>query len=656
MDCAPEAIDPASSTEHLPSELWLAIFRHATSIERFFDSRWWDGFVDAFEDADKHPKDAFNAFTESLRTRKTISLVCRSWNHLSSRFLFAHLVVRRLSQLRPLVHMLERSHDEAVADGRSNGIGWWITHINLIVMDYKPVRGRTVLDLVSYDANCGDVNSLIVQYLRRLLACCPRLEILLDATHTNGLANDHTPLRSLEWNYGGPAVDDLIANPEVVNHLRSLRCYTIHDSEARINFSPAELPNPPSLSIILLPFMNLTSLDLCISQQNHAHLSLLSCTDLPSIAYFTIRTAQPIGILVGSNAILALQSFFASHGHKLLSLDLRICPGDIPPPRSTTLLEEEAVRPFVHVPTILGHCPNLKELILSARWFALHSPSFSFLQSDSDDGGGANAHTSPLLIPHHLNIERIGLRDTSWRAEGYSQANSEAPCLSCSRPLLVTPLTDPGRGDGERAQLTLSHRHCTVDRHLRMILGGFKPVSATVKDQVQHIPPTSTARRRARLDDVAQKKRFPSLVSIHLLDSHPDMFELKDGKCNSWRTCWCTPLAARTETSFWAAWAAKCTERNVKLLDRHGNPVPSYPPNPYTIEDNLDRRPVADLDEELRDSLMKCCNAGGVESLWGLLDFGRDHPTHLEGAACPGVLEESLFGAIIYEPKDKIND
>ncbi len=171
-------------------------------------------------------------------------------------------------------------------------------------------------------------------------------------------------------------------------------------------------------------------------------------------------------------------------------------------------------------------------------------------------------------------------------------------------------LTDPGRGEyngqrgsfvsfgnGRTTQPLMSHRHCTIDRHLRMILRGFKPTS--ISEEKEYLPPFLVARPQREAaqrmsvgggssnnDAEARKreKRFPCLKSIHLLDSTPDMFELGGGgghgKCHSWRTCWCTSRLMCIETSFWAAWATRCTERGVSLLDRHGNVVPSYPP-PY---------------------------------------------------------------------------
>src|SRR6266478_3683183 len=51
----------------LPPEIWLVIFGHATSLHRFFDSRWYNnGILHPFDDANDHSQDIFDAFTKSL--------------------------------------------------------------------------------------------------------------------------------------------------------------------------------------------------------------------------------------------------------------------------------------------------------------------------------------------------------------------------------------------------------------------------------------------------------------------------------------------------------------------------------------------------------------------------------------------------------------
>src|SRR5258708_3379721 len=101
----------------------------------------------------------------------------------------------------------------------------------------------------------------------------------------------------------------------------------------------------------------------------------------------------------------------------------------------------------------------------------------------------------------------------------------------------------------------------------------------------------------------SSEKRFPRLKSIHLLDSQPDMFEL-NGRCSSsWRTCHHCML--HVETGFWNAWALRCEERGIALLDRHEKGILRYPSRPERLEDVMDRYRRFDLDEELRNSVVE---------------------------------------------------
>ncbi len=96
----------------------------------------------------------------------------------------------------------------------------------------------------------------------------PMLSVLGVASSSSP-ESDQTRLRSLEWNYGGPAGDDLIANAKIVNNLRSLRCHTIHTT---LEVGTEIIGQPPSNSTaVSLPFAKLASLDIWISPSNHAH-------------------------------------------------------------------------------------------------------------------------------------------------------------------------------------------------------------------------------------------------------------------------------------------------------------------------------------------------------------------------------------------------
>ena len=513
-----------------------------------------------------------------------------------------------MSQLRPLVKMLERSQDEAlqVASGQLPGIGWWITHIMLLPMDYETSQASQGTYFVS------SLEETVMEYIGRLLACCPRLEVFLDcapygsdtpsAVHcvlsllsaSSTLSGTNSSrLRSLEWKYSGPLESDLRANPHITKDLRSLRCCTIYSSDPDPSLRNLNSEFSKELNSHRLSFANLTSLDIWISPKNYAYIHLVAESDLPSLTHFTLRSPPSTGILLKSKAYAALKSFFLMHGSKPHSLELRVWPGDVPSPQ---LPLSVGVPHVINVPEILSQCPHLTDLVLSARWFASHQPPLD--ESDGDE------NTSPFSIPLHTCLERIGLLDTQPPTPCFLHTASEMPCLSCNRRPLVNI---PRRGDfgfqRAGAEVTgttglMSHRHCTIDRHLRMILYGFKPINLVTKHEqmiVRYHQLSSSSN--------SSEKRFPRLKSIHLLDSQPDMFEL-NGRCSSsWRTC--HHCMSHVETGFWNAWAARCEERGIALLDRHEKGVLRYPSRSERLEDVMDRYRRFDLDEELRNSVVE---------------------------------------------------
>lgn len=515
-------------------------------------------------------------------TKRAIALVCRDWFRFSSELLYQHIVIQRFTQLKFLVHTLEDSHLNASKRG-SVALGWWISHVKLFTMD-----NESTSRLAS--------NESVTGYLRRLLSHCPRLEVFIDAApygfdeHPKivlpplfrNSSTTQISLRSLEWVFGGPMLDDLAANSHVTNSIRSLRCTSIHDRRL-----PSARGGP-------LSFPYLVSLDLFLSRQNHTHWRLLAETCIfPSLTNLTIRTPTAAGTILGIDAMRSLKAFLAVNGSRLRLLDLKVNPGD-GSPISHHHLGEEAAHIF-SVPPILALCPNITDLIISARWIAAHT-------------GTPNGSTtsSPFFVRRHENLTRIGLRDTSPTADGFSTSVASGACQYCTRPsiMMPPPVTPAGRGEyagqqgsGVQVDLIMSHRHCTIDRHLRALLRGFFPRTATSG----FLPPFLANDPHQEVE-----KRFPELHAIQLLDSESTMFDLGEmARCDQWRTCWCTPGEMRIEASFWAAWAERCADRGVQLLDRYEHRVPLVRDEMAGRDQALSDTPVEmDLDKELVESMV----------------------------------------------------
>ncbi|KAF9511448.1 hypothetical protein BS47DRAFT_1173615 [Hydnum rufescens UP504] len=495
---------------YLPPELWSLIFRHVSSLSRFFDCNWDadQGIVTPFID-DGRDKCIHESFTASLETLHAISLVCTDWREHSLKFMYRRIYIRRTSQLRSLVHTLERSRDGAKGGQglTSVGLGWWVTHLKMQAMDERRgVNGPTYLD--------------------RLFACCPRLEVYLDArpygyyerpkeilaSFRPGPGTPSKHLRSLVWLYGGPLMDDFLSGQRILEDLRSLRCMTIH-GRAVGGFSNSN-------TILKLP--NLISIDLFISSQLHRHwLTIAEEWSMPNLTHLIIRTPTNSRGIIGPAATRCLHTFLEAHGSNITSLELAIHPGN--ESRNDTHVAEDAGFTILSIPSILSLLPNLRDLVLSARWSV-----------DSPESG----------LWRHASLQRIGLRDSAPQATGFSAAGAHLPCVCSScRHIggLITMLENVLYGQRRRSHPHLSRRQCSINKVLNMFLDlGHHPITIESMYETPHC--------------------FPYLQSISLLDSDTILSDLN------------TMGAAyeQSEEQFWMARVVRCGIRNVQLFDQDG--------------------------------------------------------------------------------------
>lgn len=412
-----------------------------------------------------------------------------------------------------------------------------------------------------------------------------------------------------------------------------------------------------------------------------------SINGLPSLTHLTVRTPSSLGTIVGSEAIASLHVFLKAYGSQLKSLDLRVTPGDVEPnarlpdppvppagipmhPGAGANGNQDPVDGMLNIPLILARCPNLEELVLSARWPSPHSFTTAATTAAAtavvpphppnvnNPNGNPNAqrqNPSPFAIPHHDNLRRIGLRDTTPHADGFSSSLASRSCPCCRRVYTLSSASelvlggfmggggsnfgaearnDTGTGTGTvSAQMpyrprtpttsssttsettqhpfpstliesllngallsnayslhetfpssstsrngrnargqhgkgggvggVMSHRHCTIDRHFRMMLSGVIPLG----EPAPYLPPFvrdgrrdavadmlaaadgqldglgagagGHGRRQSQIqmeEDILRRRfgaapRFPKLETIQLLDSQPSMFSnVKPGR------------------------------------------------------------------------------------------------------------------------------
>lgn len=182
-------------------------------------------------------------------------------------------MIRRKSQLCALVRLLEQSRPKTASD--PHGLGWHVTHIKLLIVgaghdeDRRSATERETARSAPEERYIEPEDDFTANLVKRLLICCPRLQVFLDAApyaadeiprsvlpsisnasmslagaeesspssfallfnENDEGARPASQIRSLEWGYGSPSISDLLdpAHANVINSVRSLRCTAIAD-------------------------------------------------------------------------------------------------------------------------------------------------------------------------------------------------------------------------------------------------------------------------------------------------------------------------------------------------------------------------------------------------------------------------------------------
>ena len=172
----------------LPPEVWSIILEYSISLPIFFDNGWEGGLITPF-DVVAHARSSTELFEHSIQVKKSVPLVCHDWYSLSRGSLYRHLVFHQFNQLEKMVDMLERSELEVVQGKRSSEtsgrrasdrvpLGWHVTHVKFLLA-------------ISSNEDSRSNRAAITNRIHRLVASCPRLEILLDGI---AYARDLSPM------------------------------------------------------------------------------------------------------------------------------------------------------------------------------------------------------------------------------------------------------------------------------------------------------------------------------------------------------------------------------------------------------------------------------------------------------------------------------
>ena len=281
------------------------VFKHATDDDDFFDTplHIGEGTPVALRDPFHLPTgqlaDSLHAFTLAQRTNKAIAAVSRDWRKHSYALLFRHIVIKRAEQLELLLNLLETSLSSSKF---TVALGWWVTHIKFHSFENIPPS-----------------------HINRLFACCPRIQVLIDAT-PYGLHQtsydilvrslpQNAPIKSLDWTFGGPDPSYFLNSPSITNNLISLRCMTCQ-------FPSNILPHPP------ISFDKLQYIELFLSPETFSTWSFFAQgVELPSLIHCALRTSTSRSS-ISMEGTRALESFLRKFGAQLRVLTLRVCPGD----------------------------------------------------------------------------------------------------------------------------------------------------------------------------------------------------------------------------------------------------------------------------------------------------------------------------------------
>lgn len=513
----PKASHPSSNTAtlSLPTELWTIIFDFAVYVPIFFDARWDNGIITPFDEASQ-PLSPQESYKSSLVTKKAILLVCRHWNSIAHGILFRQIVIRREGQLISLIDLLETD-----ALGSRSPLGWHVTHVKILITTNDDINKAKVVNLV-----------------RRLIASCPRLVLLQDAApyglnespldyYVTDPSSPTRPkqLQALVWSYGGPRAEDFEDDTGILKQTRSLQCTTIHMAP-----SPADL-NPP----IPIALPNLISLDLSISWNNHLPWqSAAERLSFPALRHLTIRAPVLGDGALTSESVQSLEAFLDAHGKTLRSLDVHILPRA--EARSTLLLRSgDLTENVVDIGAILARCPNLVDIVLSARWLSADSPSFS---PPAVASGGDDSEGRPVRW-QHANLERVGLRDVGMKSTCTAAGWALETMSPVPRPTLL-------RSD---SLVETSKRYQSFAATMRVLLD-----MRGVATGSYYAPGPGTRIREGG------KRSFPALRAIQVLDAHLNSLT--------------TEMGDLTEDGvFWEEWNLVARGRGVSVGDCCGSPI-----------------------------------------------------------------------------------
>lgn len=122
---------PPHIPPRVPPEVWLRIFGLATDLGAPLNC---DSPISSDLPHTLVRQHELQELKDSLRTKRSIILVCRTWNELALEFLYQNILITKVDGLVSLHESLQR---HALTTQGKNRLGWWTRRMDVFVEDER---------------------------------------------------------------------------------------------------------------------------------------------------------------------------------------------------------------------------------------------------------------------------------------------------------------------------------------------------------------------------------------------------------------------------------------------------------------------------------------------------------------------------------------
>lgn len=122
---------PLQIPPRVPPEVWLRIFGLATDLE---DLLKCDASTTSYLPRMLVRQNELQRLRDSLRTKRSMALVCRTWNELALEFFYQSILITKVDTLVSLHESLQK---HALTAQGKNRLGWWTKRLDVLIEDER---------------------------------------------------------------------------------------------------------------------------------------------------------------------------------------------------------------------------------------------------------------------------------------------------------------------------------------------------------------------------------------------------------------------------------------------------------------------------------------------------------------------------------------